>query len=288
MTLKIDTVVSDIYDLVDRGLPDDFPEEKVKSLGLAIANVIASRMKRESRKGTLRMSNIGTPCDRKLYYSVNSPELAEELAPEVRIKFLFGDILEELLLFFVEASGHDVRGRQDTLTIEDIDGHRDAVIDGTTTDVKSASSFSFDKFESHSLTKDDPFGYEDQLQSYIHAGQDDPIVTDKGRGAFLVIDKTLGKICLDVHERKEFPYEALYRAKKRMVAGTEIPDRGFEPVPDGKSGNEKLGTYCSYCDYKNSCHPSLRTFLYSSGPRFLTTVKREPDVPELRREETKS
>ncbi len=281
--MKIDTIVEDIYDLVDKGLPPDFPAEKVEALGLSIARVIADRMKREERKGTLRMSNIGSPCDRKLYYSVNTPEKAEPLEPQVRIKFLFGDILEELLLFFADASGHDVRGRQDTLTIEGIEGHRDSVIDGTTVDVKSASSYSFDKFESHSLTKDDPFGYEDQLQSYIHAGQDDPLVTDKKRGAFLVIDKTLGKICLDVHERKEFPYEALYRSKKRMVAGEELPDRGFQPELDGKSGNEKLGNFCSYCDFKNVCHPNLRTFLYSGKPRFLTTVKREPDVPELAR-----
>lgn len=229
------------------------------------------------------MSNVGKPCERQLWYDINAKSEAQPLPPEAFMKFLYGDLTELLLLYLCEVSGHDVQGTQDTQEIEGIKGHRDAVIDGTVTDVKSASAYSFKKFQEHRLEEDDAFGYVDQLQSYLHAGQSDDKVRDKDRAAFLVLDKVLGHICLDIHEKNNVSYPAIYRHKKEVVNSPEIPPRGFEPTPDGKSGNQKLGVQCSYCDFKYLCHPDLRTFIYSSGPTFLTQVEREPNVPEAKR-----
>jgi len=149
-------------------------------------------------------------------------------------------------------------------------------------DVKSASTFSFKKFQEGTLAENDSFGYVDQLQSYLYAGQTDDQVTDKNRAGFLVVDKTLGHICLDLHERKNVPYNKIYAHKKAMVASSSLPERGFQPIPEGASGNEKLGVQCSYCDYRNKCYPNLRTFLYSSGPTYLAKVAREPKVMEIK------
>ena len=60
-----------------------------------------------------------------------------------------------------------------------------------------------------------------------------------------------------------------------MIADS-IPERGWEAVPDGKSGNEMLGTACNYCEFKFSCWPDVRTFRYSAGDRHLTKVVRQP------------
>lgn len=279
---QIETLVDDIYKLLGDGLPEDFPEEKVNEFGLSLARLLVSRMDGDkNRQPGLRMSNIGKPCERQLYYSINHSDKQEKLQPWVRIKFLFGDILEHLLLFLADASGHDVQGTQDEQEIEGIKGHRDAVIDGMVVDVKSASSPAFKKFAEHRLEEDDSFGYVDQIQSYLYAAKDDDLVTNKTEAAFLVIDKTLGKICLDVHEAKGFDYAALFRYKKAVVDGPEIPDRSFDPVKDGESGNKKLPMNCSYCDFKKTCHHGLRTFLFAKGPVYLTTVKREPNVPEI-------
>ena len=274
---QIETLVEDIYKVLDEGLPENYDEERINRFGLDLARIIASRIDGgRSHTPGLRMSNIGQPCERKLWYSINEPEKAEKLAPQTRMKFLFGDILESLLLFLAEASGHDVQGTQDTQEIEGVKGHRDAVIDGVVVDSKSASSFSFKKFKDHELEGNDSFGYIDQLGSYLDAGQNDPIVTDKDRAAFLVVDKQHGHICLDIHKKREIDYNALFRYKKAVVNDKEVPERDFEPVKDGESGNKKLGTICSYCDFKQHCHPGLRTFLYSNGPRFLTTVAKRP------------
>lgn len=277
----IDTLVQDIEQVLLNG-QEGLSDELCEKYGQKFSELLKSRLgPRTVREGTLRMSNIGKPCERQLYYSVNSPQEEEPLPPSAHMKFLFGDAIELLLLFLCEASGHEVEGTQDTQEIEGIKGHRDAVIDGTVVDVKSASSYSFKKFSEGSLAENDSFGYIDQLQSYLYAGQTDDKVTDKDRGAFLVVDKTLGHICLDIHERKKLPYDQIYQHKKAMVASSKAPPRGFEPVPDGKSGNLKLGINCSYCDFKSKCYPDLRTFLYSSGPVFLTKVERTPNVPEV-------
>lgn len=279
MDKKIDTVVDDIYEVLNNG-PGEIDEQHLLDFGKRVAAVVSDSLTDREDRATLRMSNIGKPCNRALYYTVNNPEDKEPLPPEVRMKFLYGHLIEELVIFLAELAGHKIEGRQDEQEIAGIKGHRDLVLDGVVTDVKSASTYSFKKFESHNLAADDPFGYSDQLQSYLHTGQSDPCVTDKSRAAFLVIDKTLGHLCLDIHPYEPEDWEAAYEYKKDMVAKDEPPARGFDPVPEGKSGNMKLGMNCSYCDFKNKCHPGLKTYYYARGPVYLTEVKREPKVQQ--------
>lgn len=281
MGKTIDTLVQDIKEVLENGVLD-IDDAKLGELGVSMLGHIRSALLRDEVQSTgLRMSSIGQPCNRKLWYSVNEPDKKEELTAEVRMKFLFGHLIEELVLFLAEVAGHRVEGRQDLMEVEGIPGHRDAVIDGVTVDAKSASTYSFKKFESHLSSDEDSFGYIPQIQGYIEDGQSDPLVTDKERGAFLVIDKTLGNICLDIHPRSKFPIRKLYNYKKDVVARPEPPARSFDPVPEGKSGNMKLPVNCSYCDFKRHCYPGLRTFLYANKPVFLTTVKKVPNVPEL-------
>jgi hypothetical protein len=227
------------------------------------------------------MSNLGSPCERKLWYHVNKPSERETFSAATRLKFLYGDLLECVILFLARVSGHKVEGEQDELEIEGIKGHRDAVIDGVTVDVKSASSYSFNKFVEGLDATNDAFGYVDQLGSYVHAGKENPVESDPKVGAFLAVDKQLGKMTLDVHTYEKDYVEAAQR-KKEMVTKPEPPPRAFFDEPDGKSGNRKLGTNCSYCDFKRTCYPNLRGFAYASGPRYLTKVVKLPDVPELK------
>lgn len=275
----ISTLVGDIYKLVDSG--GEIDDELVTSFATSLANIVRDRMK-ERKAGTyLRPSNIGEKCDRKLWYSVNHPGLAEPLTPETKLKFLIGDIHEAVLLFLAEASGHTVQGQQDVVSIGEVSGSRDAVVDGVTLDVKSASSRSFDKFVAGIKPGTDSFGYIKQLNFYLEAAQEDPLVTDKSRAAFLASDKTLGKITLDIHERAGIDFGKLIETKMGMLASSTVPARGYFPEPFGESGNEKLGVECAYCPFKRTCYPNLRTFIYSYGPVFLTSVKREPKVPEV-------
>ena len=288
MTKTIETLISDIHELLGGKNPLEFVED-----GNVLARNFAGRMESlvanrvlfpTPRTPRLSPSNIGRPCTRQTWLEVNKPEVVEPLTPITRLKFLYGDIIEELLLFLAEAAGHSVEGRQDRVEIEGIHGSRDAIIDGVLVDVKSASTYSFAKFRDGSLVDNDPFGYIGQIQTYLAASIEDPLVTDKTRCAFFVMDKTLGHICLDIHPRVEFDVREITRNKIEMINSPTMPDRGFQPVPEGKSGNMKLPMECGYCSVKHACHDNIRTFLYSYGPMHLTTVAKEPNVPELRKE----
>lgn len=275
---KIETLVEDIHKVFLNF--HEFDEERLAKFGTALAKSVQYKINAEGGKPSLRLSNFGTKCNRKLWYSLNTPNDAEKLPVEARIKFLYGDVLEELLLFLAEEAGHTVQGRQSELDLYGIKGHRDAIIDGVLVDVKSASSFAFQKFKSHLNRETDSFGYIDQLQGYLQASQADEELVDKNRCAFFVIDKTLGHIHLDMHQKTDLDYERLVQMKKAAVQQPEAPVRYYSDEPEGASGNRKLCVECSYCQFKKKCWPSLRTFVYSRGPTFLTQVKREPNVPE--------
>lgn len=275
---NIKTLVPDIQSRLTSGKP--FDEETVKAFGKALADKLSNRLSAAASKPSLRLSNLGTKCDRKLWFSIRRPELAEPLSASTRLKFLFGDILEEVMLFLARAAGHDVQREQEEVYVEGVKGHIDGFIDGHLVDVKSASTYSFRKFKEGGLYLDDPFGYLTQLGAYSFAsGQE--------RASFLVVDKTLGNLHLDTHDTAGTDFAAIVTAKREMLERSEPPARGYEDVADGKSGNRKLGVACSYCAFKYSCWPGLRAFKYARGPVFLTEVKKVPDVIELAPNEAK-
>jgi len=286
---KIETLVEDIYQVLEGKTPLDLPDHLAEAFGKRMVEMVSTRIGRKSSEATvefkpkLRMSNLGKPCERQVYLQIHyhkDPRM-EDLRGETFLKFLYGDVIEELILFLAEAAGHTVTGMQDQMELEGVVGHRDAVIDGVLVDVKSASSYSFIKFREGKLVENDPFGYIGQIQSYLEASQDDDLVTDKNRCAFLVMDKTLGHLCLDIHNKVPFDVREITRRKVKVMESVDLPDRGFQPEPDGMSGNMKLPMTCSYCSAKSICHDNIRTFLYSNGPRYLTTVKKLPNVTEL-------
>jgi hypothetical protein len=280
---NIESLVADIEGVLVNGIPSDVSPEVIEKFGKSLAETIAKRLIRVPREPTLRMSNIGQPCERKLWYELHNPELAEELRAETYLKFLYGDLTELMILFLVELAGHKVEGLQQEQDIEGIKGHWDCIIDGRIFDIKSASSFSFKKFKGGKLKEDDPFGYIPQLQSYLQAGQDNPLVTDKDHASFLVFDKSLGHICVDTYEKDtSIDWKEFYNKKKEMVKSDTPPDRGFEDIPFQASGNMKLGVNCSYCSFAQTCWPEARKFLYSFGPVTLTKIVKEPNVMEIK------
>lgn len=281
-TKSILDLPKDIYDTIDKGI--EISEDTAKELGESLASAVLQgigKKEQEAQRNTLRMSNFGTPCERKLWYTVNEPDKAEPLGGKAKFKFAYGHLLEALVAFLAKVAGHKVEGAQERMELNGVVGHRDAVVDGVLVDFKSASSYGIKKFKEHSLEGDDPFGYLDQLNLYLEASRDDPLVTVKGEAAFIGIGKEMGDIVVDKYRKDTSrDWDKLIENKKKMLEQPEPPRRRYMPEPDGHSGNMKLPTPCSYCQFKEHCHPGLRTFLYSNGPRFLTTVRRVPDVPE--------
>jgi hypothetical protein len=283
---SIDTLVEDIYGLFGSDKIELKPEH-LETFKNELSQLVTQRLRREDNEHRrLRLSAIGKK-DRQLWYDMNYTGETETLPASALIKFMYGDVLEHLMLLLARQAGHIVEMEQAEVEIEDVKGHPDAVIDGVVVDVKSAASHMFNRFESGNLEAfaDDVFlgSYMSQLASYVEA------INPEADGAFLAIDKTLGKLCL-----MKIPNDVLRQYKirerveyvKEMVRQLEVPPRCFEPKPKGKGGNFVLSSGCSYCPHKFHCWSDvndgtgLRTYVYSSGPEYFTHVEKEPRVIE--------
>lgn len=273
---EIETLVDDIYALFDKDQAFDF--ELFKKFGGNLTDLFNVRFNEERKGGYLRLSNIGKP-DRQLWYEINDPDGGENFPPQTHIKFMYGDMQEQLCILLAKLAGHDVQFEQETVEVNGIKGHLDCLIDGHVVDVKSASRFAFSKFKEGTLLEEgnDAFGYIGQLAGYVHAK------TPGKDGYFLAVNKDLGHLALlkvPADRLAQYSVEDRIEHNKQMVRG-EIPPRCYTDVPDGKSGNMKLDIGCSYCSRKFQCWPDLKTYYYSTGPRYLTHVVREPKVSEF-------
>lgn len=290
MSKTIHTLVDDIYRLMETKEAEESVdvEAEIEKFGENMKSLMRTEFgrKRTTDKRTLRLSNIGRD-DRVLWNVVNGTE-KEEIKPATYIKFMYGHLIEEMLLFMTRMAGHEVSDEQRVCEVEGIKGHMDCKIDGLVVDVKSASSFGFKKFKDGTLAMDDAFGYVDQIKAYAHACGETEfgwLAMDKANGHLAVLKYDLEDTQAPIHEHIKGDIRERIKHVKEMVKGDEPTELCTETVPDGKSGNKKLGIKCSYCQYKKHCYPELRAFAYSYGPKFLSEVVNEPRVQEINLEQ---
>lgn len=272
---SINTLAQDIYHLLENGSEKDISADCLM-FGHRLASLIQDRLQPKEDRRTLRMSNIGKP-DRMLWYECNQSVKKEEFNGPTYLKFLYGDLIEEIVLFLAEVAGHDVKDRQRQVTVDGIVGHIDAVIDNVLVDVKSTSPQSFRKFKDGTLRNDDPFAYIPQLSGYLQG-------TGMTDGAYVAVDKQNGHITvMTLEDTDRVDINSRISHIKEVVNSEEPPQRCFSPEPMGKSGNLKLPVGCSYCPFKLECWKDvpLRKFIYSTGPVWMTHVEKEPDVLEV-------
>ncbi len=290
MSKTIHTLVDDIYRLMETKEAEESVdvEAEIEKFGESMKALMRTEFgrKRTTDRRTLRLSNIGRD-DRVLWNVVNGTE-KEEIKPATYIKFMYGHLIEEMLLFMTRMAGHEVSDEQRVCEVEGIKGHMDCKIDGLVVDVKSASAFGFKKFKDGTLAMDDAFGYVDQIKAYAHACGETEfgwLAMDKANGHLAVLKYDLEDTQAPIHEHIKGDIRERIKHVKEMVKGDEPTELCTETVPDGKSGNKKLGIKCSYCQYKKHCYPELRAFAYSYGPKFLSEVVNEPRVQEINLEQ---
>ena len=283
--MKLNTIVPDIYKHLE-GLSDGKPlpltEEDIDNTLVGIKEALMSWAVPSDRNKdfTVRMSNVGKP-SRQLWYEKRDPAGRGGIDGPTQIKFLYGHLLEEIVLMLVRMSGHKVTDEQKEVEVKGIVGHMDCKINGEVVDVKTASRFAFNKFKDGRLSQDDPFGYLGQLAGYEAAEGTD-------NGGFLVLNKESGELCMYVPDDMDKPN--IRTSISKLLPALELdspPELCYTPIPDGKKGNMKLPKGCSWCKYKHECYKDandgqgLRTFKYSNGLAYLTEVVVEPKVEEL-------
>jgi len=281
----IDTLVEDIYNLFDPMVTNTIDEKELdkhlKEFTKNVTNNIKTVLNEQPRKQRrLSLSSIGKPT-RQLWYDRHSSSEARPISSSTRIKFLYGHILEDLLILLSRASGHTVTEEQKQVDVEGIKGHQDCKIDGELVDCKSASGFAFKKFANNRLADDDPFGYIAQISAY-----------SEGNGVkeayFLAIDKQHGNIALTrVHDMEMINAKERVQYLKGALESKTVPDRCYSDIPEGSSGNRKLAIGCVFCPHKRECWSDanngqgLRAFKYEKGTTYLTQVYKEPRVEEI-------
>lgn len=279
-------LVSDIYKLVEsKEVAEGVDIEAcIDQFGEAVKVLMRQEFtekRDDSRK--LRMSNIGRE-DRYLWNVYNDVDKGEDIQPHTYVKFLYGHIIEELLLFLTRAAGHEVTDEQKKCEVNGIKGSMDCRIDGVVTDVKSTSTFAFKKFKESTLAYDDPFGYVAQIKGYAHSEGETKfgwLAMDKQNGHLTYLLYDTEDTQAPIHDLISYDIGDRIEHIKKVVEQKEPPSVCYEPIADGKSGNQKLAIGCSYCAYKKECWPSVRGFAYSSGPRYLVEVHNEPKVQEI-------
>jgi hypothetical protein len=283
--MKLNTLVPDIYKHLEKlsdGTPLPLTEEEIDKtlVGMREALVSWATPRERDSNFTVRMSNVGKPA-RQLWYEKRDPQGRGGIDGATQIKFLYGHLLEEIVLMLVRMAGHKVTDEQKEVVVDGIVGHMDCKINGEVVDVKTASRFAFNKFRDGRLAQDDPFGYLGQLAGYEAAEGTD-------NGGFLVLNKESGELCMYVPDDLDKPNikASISKLLPALELGTP-PELCYTPIPDGKKGNMKLAKGCNWCKYKYECYKDsndgegLRTFKYSNGLTHLTEVVVEPKVEEL-------
>ena len=284
---KLNTLVDDIYkklSVLGKGKSLNLSEETIEQFGESMKEVLRHWSTPHPRATeTLRMSNIGRP-NRQLWFDMKTEQQAQEIPPATFIKFLYGHMLEEVVLLLVKLAGHTVSDEQKNVKIKGIEGHMDCVIDGEVIDVKTASGYAFKKFKDGTLAEDDTFGYMSQLAGY-EAGH------GTSNGGFLAMNKESGELALYIPEELDKPnIETKIDTVKKSLKKSAPPELCYKPIPDGSSGNMKLPRGCFFCRHKLECHKDsnngkgLRVFKYSKGLSYLTQVVKEPRVNEITNE----
>jgi hypothetical protein len=281
----LNTIVPDIYGMLENlsnGEPLPITEEALDATMASMKEAILHWATPRPRDTdfTVRMSNVGKP-SRQMWFEKRDPNGRGSVDGATQIKFLYGHILEEIVLMLVRMAEHNVTDEQKEVTVNGIVGHMDCKINGQVVDVKSASKFAFNKFVKGTLADDDPFGYLGQLAGYEKAEG-----TDKG--GFLVINKESGELCMYVPDDLDKPNidTKIHTLLNELKLDTP-PELCYTPTPDGKKGNMQLPKGCTWCKYKYECHKDandgagLRTFKYSTGYKYLTHVEAEPKVDEI-------
>ena len=280
---KIETLVDDIYNLFsnkNKELTEKEVDKCIDTFAKTVKIHVKDFLKQMPEdKPRLRLSTIGRP-DRQLWYDFKKPH-NKPIQPSSRIKFLYGYILEELLIMLSSIAGHKVTNQQKQVEVEGVKGHQDCFIDDVLIDCKSASGRGFTKFKYNNLSNDDPFGYIAQISAY-----------SEGNGVneayFLAIDKQHGNIALTrVHDMEMINAKERVQYLKGALDSKRVPDRCYSDIPEGVSGNRKLAIGCVFCPHKRECWSDanqgkgLRAFKYEKGPTYLTQVSKEPRVEEI-------
>lgn len=236
-------------------ISEEYIEEFGEQCKAAIRKQFTKQFKREFK---LRMSNIGRPlCQLQMEAMGEEPEPPTY---NVKMRSLFGDLVEAAAILVIKSAGIDVKdiGKRVSTKVEDekINGVIDIETDEGIWDVKSMSDAHYKKLEFNGFTKfyeEDYSGY--LIQGFLYGKSE----AKKFRG-FIIINKSTGEWqLLETPEVDEHHNQKYLEQVKYVINNINKPfKRCFEDKPERKgSANRVLGLPCTFCNYKFPCWKNL-------------------------------
>lgn len=227
-------------------------------------SAVRRQLVREEKAFRVSPHNVGQ-CPRKLSYLAHG-YARKPLNARTRMTFLYGDLVELLLVTFAKAAGCPITTGDREVQTEVGRGYIDADYEGgLPVEVKSMSDIGFRKFEKDGI--DDMWGYLSQLQCYMRAKGAD-------RGIVVGVRKSTGHMHEEIVSRADEKYLPIVKAAQEAVA--THPDMLCRPVwamdslklLTRKKQYEITDPRCRYCDCIDSCWPGVQTEFLSKGPVF--------------------
>ena len=244
-------------------IPKQILKEFKEDCGKAVEKQFTDKRDKEFR---IRMSSIGRPlCQLKMekkYFNDDSLKNLDNY--NYKLRNLFGDILEAVVVMLLKTVKANINGLQGDVKLEteyfEIKGTYDIIIDDKVYDIKSASPFAFEKkfgeqgggFDK--FVEGDVFGYLSQGYLYSEA-------TAKPFGGWIVVNKSTGELLLSSPPEEDEQYrkqalDIVYKNIKALMKDEPF-ERCFDLVEEmfyqKPTGNKVLGTVCSFCEYKYKC-----------------------------------
>jgi hypothetical protein len=291
----INNLIPDIYKLLGEANKDiEFNTDALAGLGVRMVRHVRDEIKDPDRSdrdpSEVYVTQVTPNCYRKIWYNIfgtdnNVPK--EQIDGSNKFKFLYGDLIEESVLFIAQVAGHHVEDEQRRLSVSlpgttfTLSGRIDAMIDGVLVDVKSMENYSFQKWQSGEAAVEDKWGYMRQL--YYYAGMMHMLGEPIDTVGILACNKQNGK--LHLYTQKVDPQLCatwVDNMGKRISSPESLKT---DPTRDvtSKGSNAILGPGCSYCPYKFDCYEEqggLEVYAYSDGPAFICKpVGKPPKVP---------
>ena len=106
-------------------------------------------------------------------------------------------------------------------------------------------------------------------------------------GAFFAFNKNSAELTLlEIDDMMTINASERIKHLKKILK-EDIPEKCYDPVPYGSSGNMVLSKNCSFCRYKDKCWEDanggrgLRAFKYSQSIKHFTKIVVEPKVDEI-------
>jgi hypothetical protein len=267
----VDKILQFIGPNTDKVLIDELLYEFRDEISYAITRQL---FRKREEKASLRLSGIGK-CLRGQAYTMHGHK-PNQPAPQAKMKFLYGDIVEALVVILAKHAGVLLSDEQKEVHLEDVMGHIDGIVLHDDIkylfECKSMSEQSFKRFVQVGMS-DDPFGYVSQANSYAYALGLDHIVwvgvcksTGKMHEEIRKVDTDLAKRTIENIRRLKScrnPTQFDRFPAKEETFGRKTKKNGM----DNRTGNILLDTGCGYCNHNRTCWGSEVT-LFLRGKTF--------------------